>query len=943
MGIFGGGGSQATPMTPEEKKLNDAAAKVDMALDLAQKASTGGVDTEGMSPDAYLLDALNTVNALPDSGLEFFGDTKNALLNQLENSGVSDDYASLGNSLRTDDGYNSGFAPIFTTGDPILGNVGDDYYDQFSPEEIAAMNRANEIVADIGLNIAQGGLLGVQNITDLAGANNPVSGFLKEGGSKLGDLMSDTSKENKEEMSRIYQDAVGTGAWNELKAAAEMLGVDPVNLIANALGTSLLPIGATGTVAKVVSKALPAATITPVAANVIAQGAIGGATGVGVAKAAQYDAVYDYAISQGYNSDVATSMAIEGQSYSLDNLGSHTLSALIGTIAGSTGVEASANRLLTGLGKSGASNMVRGAIGEGIGEFFEGGAESDAANLAEIAAGSDINRSDGTVLNASLEMGVGGGTGASVSGVESIFSDTTEGTGSDFDPENTWSTEPVTELTGLAPAVNGAGSGIVEDLTDTGLKNDLTTSTAPVDLGAETTRNLNTNPKNIEEVTADEIAALESVIKSSGLTNTTAQASMTPAQKNTAIVSGLTTVANSSSSLLGFGLAAVAAVVYAANKSGASSAQVAQATNLTVDQVNSIVSGAGLTLNAADVATATDAAGSVDTTAAAAATSGVDTTAAATGTAAGVAGGAGVINDVINDGAIANAAAAGGVIDGAAAGTAAGVAVALTPAQLAAAHTARVNAILVSTHGYTLNADGSVSPPSQVATGGVDTTAGVDAATNVAVALTPAQVAAAAAAGGVTGGVTGGVNGGANAVGGVNGGAVSGGVAGGVAGAIPGGVAGGVNGGVNGGVAATAVATTAATAAATTAIASGLTVNAATAAAINAAINAGVSPTVATSIGTSVATNVATNVAVNPATSVAVNPATNPNPNPNTNINTNTKTNTETNTKIEKEGMMNFIESTPVTSSILFMPKKTELNNVGEGMFERFMRAAGGR
>ena len=83
--LFGSKGSQATPMTPEEKELNDAAAKVNMALGLAEQASTSGIASEGLAPEAYLLDALNTVNALPDSGLEFFGDTKDKLLEAIQN------------------------------------------------------------------------------------------------------------------------------------------------------------------------------------------------------------------------------------------------------------------------------------------------------------------------------------------------------------------------------------------------------------------------------------------------------------------------------------------------------------------------------------------------------------------------------------------------------------------------------------------------------------------------------------------------------------------------------------------------------------------------------------------------------------------------------------------------------------------------------------------
>ena len=75
---------EATPMTPEEAELSNAAQKANMAIDLAQRAFTGDGDTEGFAPEAYLYNAYEAVSALPDSDLEFFGNTKNQLLDDLE-------------------------------------------------------------------------------------------------------------------------------------------------------------------------------------------------------------------------------------------------------------------------------------------------------------------------------------------------------------------------------------------------------------------------------------------------------------------------------------------------------------------------------------------------------------------------------------------------------------------------------------------------------------------------------------------------------------------------------------------------------------------------------------------------------------------------------------------------------------------------------------------
>ncbi|MDA9072304.1 hypothetical protein N9K75_00360, partial [bacterium] len=69
------------------------------------------------------------------------------------------------------------------------------------------------------------------------------------------------------------------------------------------------------------------------------------------------------------------------------------------------------------------------------------------------------------------------------------------------------------------------------------------------------------------------------------------------------------------------------------------------------------------------------------------------------------------------------------------------------------------------------------------------------------------------------------------------------------------------------------------------------------------------------------------------------------NVNPNTNINTNINSDTQQpeDEEKKKQGMMQLIASTPLTDSILFEPKFTKLDNIPIGMFERFMRATGGR
>ena len=67
-------------MTNQERELFNAAQKVDMAINLSQKAL--GNDFEnvggGEGVEEIILDTFDTVTALSDSGLEFSGDTKDS-------------------------------------------------------------------------------------------------------------------------------------------------------------------------------------------------------------------------------------------------------------------------------------------------------------------------------------------------------------------------------------------------------------------------------------------------------------------------------------------------------------------------------------------------------------------------------------------------------------------------------------------------------------------------------------------------------------------------------------------------------------------------------------------------------------------------------------------------------------------------------------------------
>ena len=868
--LFGGGGLKATSMTPEERELNNAAAKVNMALGLVEKASTSGIASEGMSPDVYLLDAYEAVNALSDSDLEFFGDSKDDLLDRLMGAGgdslFASEYADLSNTLRTYDGFVSGTAPVFTGGDTQIKNVGDEYYDQFTQDELAAMNAANAAVLDVPLNVAQGALMGTEMLTNVAGADNVASRTLGEWQDVLGGMMSEQSKLDKAEISRIMSEAEGQGWYEEMKAAAEAFGVAPIDFVTNALGTTLPVIAATA----VTGGGILPATV------------VGAATGIGTAKGAIYDATKQEMLNQGMSIEDAERIASDAQSYGGENLGEILISGGFGALAGSTGVEASVARILQNIGKGGTATIVKGALGEGIGEFGEGGAEQYAANKALQELGLEIDEFQGVVGNAFLEKFAGNVTGGGIAAVEVATEGGTEGIADtnvnsqilkDFN--NAYQNE----------LENISGSN-VENLASTGLENELNSNelgssiTGTEDTSGAATRDLSTSPKNVNEVTELEISEIESAIEESGLTTTQATG-QTTAQQNANTVTGLATVANKATSLFGFGAAAIAAVVYAANKSGASAQDVAAATNLSVDQVNKLANEAGQTINNQGSSTVdvgqdtvntlvgdkiTKTKGSADTT--------TDTT---------------TLTDVI------------------------------TNTNAATSITNTVDTSLSTGNDINSTVDSTVST---AINNGVDTNTAVNSSvsSSVSTAINSGVTANTA----INTAVNSAINSVANANGNVNS---------------------AINSAVN--------------SALNSAANSGVNVNAATNAAVNAAINAatnaGVNINTATNIANNAATNANTNINNNVNTNVNTNVNENVNENINTNLNPNLNPNVNINTNInqevpdperqkenERQGLMMLIQQTPVTESILFKPRFTKLENVQQGMFDAFLRAAGG-
>ena len=891
MDLFGGSLLNETPMTAEEKADYQAQQKLDFVSNAANLSGEGG--------DALLSEAIAAAEAR--------GISTDSLL-----SNLNEGYEDLTNTLRTDDGFVAGNAPVFTTGDAVVGESGEmanmagstarDYYEDFTPEQIAEMRAANAAVLDVPLNVAQGALMGTEMLTNVAGADNTVSQALGELQDTLGGMMSEQSKLDKQEISRIMSEAEGTGAWNEIKAAAEAFGVAPIDFVSNAIGTTIPVIAAT------------AAT----GGGILPATAVGAATGVGTAKGAIYDATKQEMLDQGVSEEEANQIASEAQAYGGENLDEILISGAFGALAGSTGVEASVSRILQGLGKGGTATVIKGAAGESIGEFGEGGAEQYATNKALQELGLDVTDFQGVIGNATLESLAGAATGGGISAIETATEGGTEGiadTDVNLQIVKDFNTAYQNNLENL--------SGDVESLTTTGLENELTsnelgsTITGVEDTSGAATRDLNSDPKTINEVTESEISEIESAIEEAGLNQTVSSSS---AQQTGSKVAALSSISNKAVGLFGAGAAAIAAVVYAANKSGASASEVAAATNLSVDQVNNLAAEAGQTINNQSDGITQIEGGTLVERGASQTTTGDSTL---------------TLTSVEQVKAAEAAEAAANTAASSTTDTAAGTNTLSNVVSNANASTAINNAV---TSSLSSGADITTSVNNSVSTSinnGVTTNTAVSSSVNSAVTTSVTSGANVSTV--VDSAVTSAINSAANANGNVNS-------------AINSAVNSAINSAANSGANVNAATNAAVNAAINAAVNAGVNVNTATNIANNAATNANsnVNSNVNTNVNPNVNANTNINANLNPNVNTNVNTNPNPNPNPNPNVNVNVNTNTNINQEVpdperQKEGLMTLIQQTPLTESILFKPKFTEIDNVQLGMFERFLRAAGGR
>jgi hypothetical protein len=287
--------------------------------------------------------------------------------------------------------------------------------------------------ADIPLKVGSGVVTGVRMVADAFGADSGVGQNLRGVEDYIASLYSAQSKKDSKEIARIMKDAEDKGVLDQVVAGAKAFSVAPVDMLANALGTSA-PAIAAGLVATLASA--------PALVGLGVTGLTGALMGAGTVKGSIYEATKQ-ALAE--NTDMSPkeieARAVLAQEYRGQNLDQILMGAAIGTVGARTGVEpALARQLAKGIAtkeavkaavkqnaaKETALAAERGVIKQSAitgakelaTEFPQGAQEQLAQNIALQREGLDVPTMRGVVGQGTLEGLAGLGMGAVTGGRE---------------------------------------------------------------------------------------------------------------------------------------------------------------------------------------------------------------------------------------------------------------------------------------------------------------------------------------------------------------------------------------------------------------------------------------------------------------------------------------------------------------------------------------------
>lgn len=312
-----------------------------------------------------------------------------------------------------------------TTVDTPTPSAGKEYYepvrgayaDLIVPPEPRSFGQA---AADVALGAASGVVKGVELMSNVAGADNPVSKGANELSQSLMDMQSPQRKAERQNRAELIRQAEQSGSmWEEVKANVGAFLDAPIETSLNALGTSA------PTILMSLIPGLGQANAT----RLILQGAAGAAQGAGAVKGTIYETVKEKVaadlVAGGMDPKAAAveaeKVAAGAQAYDSQNGQQIAAGAILGVLAGTSGIEGSIARTGVGqnMGKSVFGRMAIGAMTEALPEGAQGGQERLAGNVALQNEGFDVPTWQGVAGQAAGEAIASMGPGAAFGAIPS--------------------------------------------------------------------------------------------------------------------------------------------------------------------------------------------------------------------------------------------------------------------------------------------------------------------------------------------------------------------------------------------------------------------------------------------------------------------------------------------------------------------------------------------
>jgi hypothetical protein len=228
-------------------------------------------------------------------------------------------------------------------------------------EDVGTLRR----VGDIGVGITQAMYGGVKALTDLFGANNPLSQAIGNQQELLSEALSAQAQGNLQRMQEISDEAKDKGTFDQLVAGLKAFGAAPVETMSQAFG-SAIPIIAGGALANLTKIGLTGTGLTTGQA-VGTQATLGAGIGAGMVKGQIYEVVKEELIKEGVDERVAEERAMEAQSYGGQNLDQILLAAGLGAGAALGPFESVLTKLVIGQPvKQASQNIVRNMVRAGL-------------------------------------------------------------------------------------------------------------------------------------------------------------------------------------------------------------------------------------------------------------------------------------------------------------------------------------------------------------------------------------------------------------------------------------------------------------------------------------------------------------------------------------------------------------------------------------------------